>query len=83
MNEDKDRIFVTENMIADVVDYVRKEINHAGWDATWGASSTGVNMKPDNREVSTLQGMENTKNHHLALEALNNAADQYCPFLET
>jgi hypothetical protein len=42
-----------------------------------------VNMKPDNREVSTLQGMENTQNHHLALEALNNAADQYCTFLET
>jgi len=32
---DKDRTVVTEDMIADVVDFVHNGNGHAGWDATW------------------------------------------------
>lgn len=34
-DEDKDRTVVTEDMIADVVEFVHKNNGHAGWDATW------------------------------------------------
>lgn len=32
---DKDRMVITEDMIADVVEFVHKGNEHAGWDATW------------------------------------------------
>lgn len=33
--EEKDRIVITEDMIADVVESVHERNGHAGWDATW------------------------------------------------
>lgn len=34
-NEDKCRLVVTEDMIADVVESVHEQNRHLGWDATW------------------------------------------------
>ncbi len=39
-NEDKNRIVVTEDLIADVVEFEHKGNAHAGWDATWKDVST-------------------------------------------
>lgn len=39
-NEQKNRVVITEDMIADVVEFVHQENSHAGWDATWRAVST-------------------------------------------
>ena len=39
-DKDKDRTVVTEDMIADVVEFVHKGNDHAGWDATWKDIST-------------------------------------------
>ena len=39
-NEDTDRIVVTEDTIADIVESVHKGNDHAGWDATWKDVST-------------------------------------------
>ena len=32
---EKDRLVITEDMIADIVDIVHDNNNHGGWDATW------------------------------------------------
>ena len=37
---EKDRTVVTEDRIADVVEFVHKDNDHAGWDATWKDVST-------------------------------------------
>ena len=34
-HREKDRTVVTENMIADVVEFVHESNKHGGWDATW------------------------------------------------
>ena len=39
-DEDKNRMVITENMIADVVESVHRDNDHAGWDATWKDVST-------------------------------------------
>lgn len=39
-NEDKNRMVVTDDMIADVVEFVHEGNGHGGWDATWKDVST-------------------------------------------
>jgi hypothetical protein len=39
-NEQKNRVVITEDTIADLVGFVHQENSHAGWDATWRAVNT-------------------------------------------